>query len=517
MGIPYYFYSLTQKYNNILSNRLSVVPDTYCIDFNGLIHPVAHDIISKKASNIHECILNALWDKIIHYMLTSQAKKIIICADGVAPLAKMVQQRKRRYLTVYKNKLDSIQSAWDTNAITPGTQFMEELNSFMKKQIRYSKHNVEFVYSGSDENGEGEHKIFDKLVSEADDANIIIHGLDADLIILSLISHKKNIYLMRESSDQHTGTAVCNYLNVQNLRRAIIKELAISWDIANILKIQLSDIEDIYSPICNDLIESYCMACSILGNDFIPHLATVDLKTNGLDKLMKATKYAIANSGLLVKDGAIQQACLSYILSDLSKTEDADMHHECEKYIKKRVHETANLSDMYAIKHRDPVANNIYNNPTKWRHEYYKGLFDCNITLSSTVVFNACENYIKGVYWIHAYYKKYELDYNWYYPYNYAPSIKDIANHSIANNPPVISKIGSFVPSYIQLLIVLPKESKCLMKKEHQKYMDDIYAGLYHMYPEKYKIQTFLKTHLWECSPKLPTINLKYIERVLVS
>lgn len=504
MGIPYYFYSLTQKYNDILSNNLPIVPDIYCIDFNGIIHPVAHEVMSS-SGDVQENIFKALWEKVVHYIETTHAKKFIICADGVAPLAKMVQQRKRRYLSVYKNKLDDIQAVWDTNAITPGTQFMDHLNSYMRKQIRYSKHTVEFIYSGSDENGEGEHKIFDKLASYDVDTNIVIHGLDADLIILSLLSHKKNIYLMRETT----------YLNVRKLRQAIIKELTVSWDIANILNLQEHDLEDIYSETCNDLIESYCMACSILGNDFIPHLATVDLKNNGLDKLMKATRFAITNSGLLVKNGAIQSACLSYILTDLAKSEDTDMHKECEKYIKKRVHETSNVSDMYGIKHRDPVAHNIYNNPTKWRHEYYKGLFDSNITLSSSVLFNACENYIKGVYWIYAYYKKYDLDYDWYYPYNYAPSIRDIANHSIANSPPTICKKGSYIASYIQLLIVLPKESKALLKREHQKYMDDIYAGLYHMYPAKYKIQTFLKTHLWECSPILPVINLKYIERIV--
>ena len=45
--------------------------------------------------------------------------------------------------------------------------------------------------------------------------------------------------------------------------------------------------------------------------------------------------------------------------------------------------------------------------------------------------------------------------------------------------------------------------------------MLDIYAGLFHMYPVKYNIQTFLKTQLWECSPILPLINLNYITKVL--
>ena len=201
MGIPYYFYSLTQKYSNIISNssEISNNTDIYCIDFNGLIHPVAQDVIkSFEKEKIEEKIIEKLWEKISYYIDTFKPKQIIICTDGVAPLAKMIQQRKRRYLTVYRNKLDGVEIKWDTNAITPGTEFMTKLNTFIKTKVRYNSSDVIINYSGSDEVGEGEHKIFHKIAIENADSKIIINGLDADLIILSLLSGKKNIYLMRE-------------------------------------------------------------------------------------------------------------------------------------------------------------------------------------------------------------------------------------------------------------------------------------------------------------------------------
>lgn len=508
MGIPYYFYTLTQKYNNILADTLPLQPDIYCIDFNGIIHTVAQDIIKQHTKDIDDRIIEAVWKKIEYYIDTIKAKKYIICADGVAPLAKMVQQRKRRYLSVYKNKLDNICISWDTNAITPGTNFMQKMNAYIKKQIRYCSSYTTIIYSGSDENGEGEHKIFDKLLVETNTDNnnvIIINGLDADLIILSLISHQENIYLMRENKNMKTQETVCNYLNIKELRQAIIKELTTSWNIV-----------DGQSYSNNDLIETYCVACSILGNDFIPHLCTVDLKTNGIDKLMACTKQAIKNHGLLVQNDAINHACLTDIFLHLAKTEDQDMHTICEKYMKKILPDKlAQPSDMYALQQKDPLTKLIYNNPTKWRREYYKSLFNCNITLFSSVLNDACQNYITGIYWTYAYYKKHNIDLNWYYPYTYAPSVKDIANHAIANNKPEIQKQGDFVSSNIQLLIVLPKDSKHLLKREHQRYMDDIYAGLFHMYPQTYTIQTFLKTHLWECNPVLPSINIAYVKRIL--
>ena len=508
MGIPYYFYSLTQKYNNILADTLPQNPDIYCIDFNGIIHTVAQDILKQAHSdNIEQRIIDAVWKKIEQFMDTIKAKKFIICADGIAPLAKMAQQRKRRYLSVYRNKIDNVAMKWDTNAITPGTKFMQDLNTYMKKQIRYCSRDVTIIYSGSDEDGEGEHKIFNKLLLEANSQTdtIIINGLDADLIILSLISHYSNVYLMRENKDTVTQNMVTTYLNVRELRTAITQELTVIWNIA-----------DGQSYDDKDLIETYCVACSILGNDFIPHLCTVDLKTNGMDKLISAKKQAIQNHGLLVQNDVVNHACLTEIFLQLSKSEDQDMHGVCEKYLKKRLPDNLKLpSDMYAIRHKSSLANYIYDNPVRWRREYYKALFDCNITLCSSVLHNACQNYITGIYWTYAYYKKMHLDYDWYYPYTYAPSIRDIANHAVANPAPEIAKKGGFVSSNIQLLVVLPKDSKHLLTAKYQKYMDDIYAGMYHMYPTTYNIQTFLKTHLWECSPVLPLINISYIQRII--
>ena len=505
MGIPYYFYSLTQKYANILVDKLPFKPDIYCIDFNGIIHTTAQDIMKHHDTNFDDKIIQSVWDKIEQYIKDMEPSKLIICADGVAPMAKIIQQRKRRYLSIYKNKLDNIKSKWDTNAITPGTEFMNSLNKFIKTKIRYNSTDTNIIYSGSDENGEGEHKIFDKLVIESDDAKIIVNGLDADLIILSLLSHKKNIYLMRETL---RDKAVCNYLNIHELRTGIVKELCILW--------KLQNIDDIYSNESNDLIESYCVACTILGNDFIPHLLTLDLKSNGLDTLIEACREAIKEHGLIVKEAKIDHCCLSAVFVQLMKKEDASIFAECEKNIKKIIHGKPELeSDLYALKNKSKLALTIYNNPSKWRHEYYKELFESNITLCSSVVFQACENYIKGIYWTYSYYKKKDLDYYWYYPYSYPPTIKDIANHSIANSQPEITLNGDFIPSYLQLLLVLPRDSKTLMKKQYHTYVDNVHAGLYHLYPINYKIQTFLKTHLWECSPILPMININYIKRVL--
>ena len=78
MGIPYYFYKLSQKYNNIVSNKKPENTDIYCIDFNGIIHNVAHELIYQKdIVNIEDKIIEGVWNKILYYIDTYKAKKYI--------------------------------------------------------------------------------------------------------------------------------------------------------------------------------------------------------------------------------------------------------------------------------------------------------------------------------------------------------------------------------------------------------------------------------------------------------
>jgi len=63
--------------------------------------------------------------------------------------------------------------------------------------------------------GEGEHKIFNyirKLRQDPKynpDTTHAIHGLDADLVMLSLATHEKKIYLIREDNRQQQEKVAC--------------------------------------------------------------------------------------------------------------------------------------------------------------------------------------------------------------------------------------------------------------------------------------------------------------------
>ena len=112
------------------------------------------------------------------------------------------------------------------------------------------------------------------------------------------------------------------------------------------------------------------------------------------------------------------------------------------------------------------------------------------------------------------YYKRLDLDYEWSYPYNYPPTTKDINNYLKVNIIEPIIKNGTFLQPKYQLLLILPIQSMQLLDISTQKYMTDISLGLKHLYPIKYNIHTLFKTHLWECCPILPIINLERIIKI---
>jgi 5'-3' exonuclease len=220
-------------------------------------------------------------------------------------------------------------------------------------------------------------------------------------------------------------------------------------------------------------------------------------------------------NGLLVENGSINHKTLTEIFISLSKTEDSDLLNIIDSYINKKVHNSNIESDYYAIKHKDNIAKQIYSNTKEWRYIYYKYKFNSNIYIDSSVINIACKKYIEGIYWTYMYYKYYIIDHKWYYPFNHPPIIKDISNHCIGNEAPDIKSNGTFINNDVQLLLVLPVQSNNLLKKKFKSYTENENKGLLHLFPHKYNIDTFLKTHLWECYPNLPKINIEHIKNIL--
>ena len=486
MGIPYYFYSLSKKYKGILLTSIPENVKIFAVDFNGIIHPVVHSL-ELKINTDESIIYIELWKKIESLMNYVKPNNTHIFVDGVAPLAKIIQQRKRRYLSTLQKQIDNKLDNWNTNAITPGTNFMNNLNSFMK-----TKETI--IYNGSDINGEGEHKIFEMLSSNQDiliNDNILIHGLDADLIILSLMSESKgNIYLMREGKDD-----TINCIDISTLKKCILTEMSELFNINGINQ--------------TDVIESYCVMCSLLGNDFIPHLLTINLKTNGLNKILQTASKIFHDYGLVVKNSIIDKNVLMQLFKDLALNENEEMNANVNKYlVSKPIQYDINKKDY------DEFAKSLVDN-NQWRKNYYNYIFDVK---ESNDISTISHKYLDGIYWTFNYYKKNNtgcIDHGWFYPFCGVPTLTDIANNIITHSY-IPNLKYTFISNNIQLLIVTPIQSIDILDDKLQKFMTDSKYELTFMYPKKYRIIRLCHKHLWECSPILPMIDIRKIKMLSI-
>ncbi|KNC36055.1 exoribonuclease [Plasmodium falciparum RAJ116] len=214
------------------SDNINGYFDNMYLDMNGIIHLCSHSDNSKRAKSNEEIFLNVFLYVERLFDIIEPKKLLYMAIDGVAPKAKMNQQRSRRFKSIScseiekraylelkerfiaENKMVPEETTyWDSNVITPGTEFMHELSIALKYFIEHKItndekwKNVVVIFSDSNVCGEGEHKIFNFIKSQRAqpgyDPNTrhVIHGMDADLIMLSLASHEPYFYILREIID----------------------------------------------------------------------------------------------------------------------------------------------------------------------------------------------------------------------------------------------------------------------------------------------------------------------------
>lgn len=527
MGVPYYFYVLMKNYPKILHVTTPKECTDLFMDFNGAIHHAANLVLAEAtAEHVDDAVLHKTWDYLQECIgIAKPSHMVHVCTDGVAPVAKMVQQRKRRYISAWKAAAAKATSGWDRNCISPGTPFMSRLQAFMAQNIRDDRRgDIHYYFSGADEAGEGEHKIFARISALGPESRVIVHGLDADLIMLSLMSHKPNIYLMREPSGAYKDLKTNDgymYVEIDKLRAAILRDLhgRFTWPVPP------DALTDVYSHEAKKIIETYVTVCSILGNDFLPHPVTLSLKQDGYDKLLVAAKRAWERSPNAT---GYDVGFLADIFKELAATEDADLWKCNENWLKRKpfVNEEDPL-DSYPLQHKDRLCHTIFTkNPVKWRSHYYKDLFHSRLHDSSVVV-NACKLFLQGITWVYRYYKRLSKDPEWYYPYNYAPSLRDMANFTMGLTPEESRKLMDsvtngpasaalqFVHPHVQLLCIMPLASAPVLPRKVREVMQDPGLGCTHMFPTGFALQTYMKTHLWECTPILPMLDIACFKHAL--
>lgn len=249
---------------------------------------------------------------------------------------------------------DGPKKTWDSNAITPGTPFMDILAASLRYWCAYKLNTdpawekLKIIISDATVPGEGEHKIMQFVRSQRNspshdpNSRHVIYGLDADLIMLGLATHEPHFRVLREdvfANDTKPGMCrLCNQPGhiAAECRGAPAKKedkqggaalKPFIWLHVGVLREYLAvEMSVPNQPFKFDLeraLDDWVFMCFFVGNDFLPHLPSLDIREQGIDTLIAIWRDLIpVMGGYVTKDGHVDLARAQLILEGLAKQEN---------------------------------------------------------------------------------------------------------------------------------------------------------------------------------------------------
>ncbi|PRQ32584.1 putative 5-3 exonuclease, 5'-3' exoribonuclease [Rosa chinensis] len=487
MGVPSFFRWLVNKYPKVvvkaieagedqfldasLPNPNGIEFDNLFLDMNGIIHPCFHpeeddddDGYGLAPPRTYEDVFNNIFEYIDRLFNIVRPRKLLyIAIDGVAPRAKMNQQRARRFKSAMdknlavgeaeeeklrqqfakegkKILLEQESEVSDSNIITPGTDFMYKLSKALQSYInlRLSQdsgwRDIKVILSDANVPGEGEHKVMSfirhqRTVPSYDpNTRHCLYGLDADLIMLSLATHEVHLSILRE------------FLHVWILREYLE------------LDMQISDPPENFKFDLERIIDDFIFICFFAGNDFLPHMPTLEIHEGAIDLLMTVYKKEFKNIGGYLVD---------MIQVRLGATGFKERYYKCK----------------FSAESPGEIENK--------RKEVVK-------------------SYTEGLLWVLLYYFSGPPSWKWFYPFHYGPFASDMKG--LAQVKPQFEKGSPFKP-IDTLMAVLPPRSAHALPKDYRTLMMEECSTIIDFYPSDFEIDMDGKRFTWQGICKLPFIE----------
>nr|XP_019609140.1 PREDICTED: 5'-3' exoribonuclease 1 isoform X3 [Rhinolophus sinicus] len=569
MGVPKFYRWISERYpclSEVVKEHQIPEFDNLYLDMNGIIHQCSHP----NDDDVHFRISDdKIFTDIFHYLevlfrIIKPRKVFFMAVDGVAPRAKMNQQRGRRFRSakeaedkikkaIEKGEILPTEARFDSNCITPGTEFMarlhEHLKYFVNMKISTDKswQGVTIYFSGHETPGEGEHKIMEFIRSEKakpdHDPNTrhCLYGLDADLIMLGLTSHEAHFSLLREEVrfGGKKTQRVCapeettfHLLHLSLMREYIDYEFSVLKD-----KITFKyDIERI--------IDDWILMGFLVGNDFIPHLPHLHINHDALP-LLYGTYITILPElgGYINESGHLNLPRFEKYLVKLS---NFDREHFSEVFVdlkwfeskvgNKYLNEAAGVAAEEAKNYREKKKSKSQENSIYWtaldknvqvvtskdnledetedddlfetefrqyKRTYYMTKMGVDV-VSDDFLADQAACYVQAIQWILHYYYHGVQSWSWYYPYHYAPFLSDIRNISALR---IHFELGKPFKPFEQLLAVLPAASKNLLPTCYQHLMTSEDSPIIEYYPPDFKTDLNGKQQEWEAVVLIPFID----------
>jgi 5'-3' exonuclease len=394
---------------------------------------------------------------------------------------------------------------------------MKHLNRELKRTFATDP---SILYTGSDDCGEGEHKIFHYLrshVAEIGNQTNVIYGLDADLIMLCLnhLHVSQRLYLFRETP--HFIQAIDDTLEPNETY--VLDIAGLSQTIHSTVHLTPTD---------------YIFTCFFLGNDFLPHFPAINIRTGGVTKLLDQAHFMATQRGgsaiqfvRQTEEGVrINWDVLRGYVAELAKKEKQYILDDLQLRDRKQ-------RNYYPSSTREELQKKINELPTSereleksiqpsrhgWEDRYYISLFGLKKPPTKRFIQQVCNNYLEGLEWTLKYYTGECPDWRWCYRYHYPPLLKDLVTAIPTDNLvqflPSSSTTNAPIDELTQLCYVLPTEHLDLVPLT-------VREAVLHAHPEWYIpgdqdvdfLWAFCK-YFFEAHPILPEIDVNQLEQIV--
>jgi 5'-3' exonuclease len=268
---------------------------------------------------------------------------------------------------------------------------------------------------------------------------------------------------------------------------------------------------------------------SLLGNDFVPHSMTINIRLGGHDLLI-GDLASMANGGLRLtrvdpESGlVVNVAGLRHIVRTWATAEDEDMLRGIQRKYKMRQPPARSEAEraMMGVQNLplEWAAENCLWSPERgvlhedWRDRYYAE----SAPAALEDIRARCEEWCKGLQWILDYYTgQRPVSRTWFYPWSHPPLWADLGvflEKGFGDRLTMPPETGNPVQPQEQLTIVLPMESWGLIRDARLR---AVAAHMPAFWPKKFEFESLGKRWMWECEPRIPILTPARLRAVTFS